>query len=68
MIKECIICRKPLENGIIIYGQGICKACEERLLSMDNSTDFYEFYKNCIRRNLVQLVPRGVNDECQDYR
>lgn len=68
MNRECIICRKPLDNGIIIYGQRICESCETRLLKIDNGTDFYEFYKNCIRKNLVQFMPRGVNDRCQDYR
>nr|WP_026050909.1 MULTISPECIES: sigma factor G inhibitor Gin [Clostridium] len=67
MKMDCIICRKPLEDGIIIYGRGICKCCEERLLKMDVNTDFYEFYKNCIRKNIVQLIQRGVNEECQNY-
>lgn len=68
MCRECIICRKPLDGGIMLYGQRICKACEERLLTLQYDTDFYEFYKNCIRKNVVQFVPRGVNNDCQDYR
>lgn len=68
MNRQCIICRKPLDNGIIIYGKGICESCENRLLKIDSNTDFYEFYKICIRRSLVQFMPRGVNDKCQDYR
>lgn len=68
MCKTCIVCRKPLNNGIIVYGQGICENCEKRLLVIDRETDFYDFYKNCIRKNLVQLIPRGVNDKCRDYR
>ncbi|MDU1414527.1 MAG: sigma factor G inhibitor Gin [Clostridium sp.] len=68
MSRECIICRKPLDDGIMLYGQRICKGCEERLLTLQYDTDFYEFYKNCIRKNVVQFVPRGVNNDCQDYR
>jgi len=68
MNKECIICRKPLDNGILIYGRRICENCERRLLTIETSTDFYKFYKNCIKKNIVQLIPRGVNDKCQDYR
>lgn len=68
MNKECIVCRKPLDNGILIYGQKICENCEKRLLTIEADTDFYKFYKNCIKKNLVQLMPRGVNNKCQDYR
>lgn len=68
MNKKCIICRKPLDDGIIIYGRGICENCEKRLLTIETNTDFYEFYKNCIKKNVVQLIPRGVSDKCQDYR
>ncbi|ARC83237.1 sigma factor G inhibitor Gin [Clostridium argentinense] len=68
MIKmKCIICGKPLNNGIIIYGRGICISCEHRLINSNIETDFYEFYKNCIRRSLIQFLLRGVNNECQDY-
>lgn len=67
MCRHCIICKKPLNNGIIIYGQGICKECEERITSLQIGTDFYEFYKSCIKKNLVQVMTRGVSDKCQDY-
>ncbi len=68
MCRTCIICRKPLNNGIIVYGKGICETCEKRLLVIDRETDFYDFYKNCIKKNLVQLIPGGVNDNCRDYQ
>lgn len=68
MCRMCIVCRKPLNNGIIVYGRGICENCEKRLLSIDSETDFYEFYKNCIKKNLVQHIPRGVNEKCRDYQ
>lgn len=68
MSKYCIICRKPLESGIILYGKGICPSCEQRLLETSIDTDFYEFYKNSIKKNLSQLVIRGVDKECQNYQ
>lgn len=68
MCRTCIICRKPLNNGIIVYGKGICENCEKRLLTIDEETDFYDFYKNCIKKNLVQLISGGVNDNCRDYQ
>ncbi len=68
MCKTCIVCRKPLNNGIIVYGKGICENCEKRLLIIDGETDFYDFYKNCIKKNLVQHIPRGVNEKCRDYQ
>ncbi|MTK13788.1 MAG: sigma factor G inhibitor Gin, partial [Clostridiaceae bacterium] len=42
--QSCIICGKPLNNGIMIYGRGICKCCEERLVNLDDTTDFYNYY------------------------
>ncbi len=65
--QGCIICRKPLNSGIIVNGKRICKSCEERLINAEIDTDFYEYYKNCIRKTLVQFIPRGVTKDCQDY-
>ena len=65
--ENCIICRKPLNGGIIINGRGICKNCEGRIIDAKPNTDFYEYYKNCIRKTLVQFIPRGVTKDCQDY-
>lgn len=68
MFKTCIICRRPINNGIIIYGRGICESCEKRLINMDAETDFYDFYKKRIKKGVVQLIPRGVNEKCRDYQ
>jgi hypothetical protein len=65
--EKCIICRKPLNDGIIINGRVICKKCEVRIIEAKNNTDFYEYYKNCIRKAFVQFMPRGVSKDCQDY-
>jgi len=63
----CIICRKPLKNGIIINGKGICKSCEGRLVNSQWNTDLYEYYKDCIKKNLVQAILRGEDSDCPNY-
>lgn len=63
--QQCIICRKPLNNGIIINGRGICKSCEERLIKEDINTDFYIYYKDCLKRTVTQSVLRGEDNYCQ---
>ncbi|WP_102399635.1 sigma factor G inhibitor Gin [Haloimpatiens massiliensis] len=65
--RSCIICGRPLNNGIIINGRGICKKCEERIVGCNIETDFYEYYKNCIRRNLIGDLLKGEDLICQDY-
>ncbi|WP_138206489.1 sigma factor G inhibitor Gin [Haloimpatiens lingqiaonensis] len=66
--RNCIICSKPLNNGIIINGRGICKKCEEKIVRCNIETDFYEYYKNCIRKNLTADLLKGEDLVCQDYR
>lgn len=64
----CIICRKPLNDGIIINGRGICKNCESRIINSYRGTDFYDYYKECIKKSVVN--PMLKNEECiscQDY-
>ncbi|AAK78277.1 hypothetical protein BJV85_003729 [Clostridium acetobutylicum] len=53
MKKTCIICRKPLKDGIIINGKGICKSCEKRLVKLQCGNDFYEYYKKCIKVRII---------------
>lgn len=64
----CIICRKPLNNGIMIGGRGICKCCEERIINLRMDTDFYNYYKNCIKKNIAEAVIRGEENNCPNYR
>lgn len=66
--QGCIICGKPLSNGIIIYGRGICRCCEERLVKLENNTDFYGHYKKCIGKSIAQFAIRGEELSCQSYR
>lgn len=51
--KNCIICGKTFNNGIIIKGKGICRNCELNIVKCDINTDFYDYYKKCIRKNIV---------------
>lgn len=66
--QECIICRKPLISGIIVNGKRICKCCEDRLLRAEMETDFYEYYKDCIKKTIVKVTLRGEDIRCQSYR
>lgn len=65
--RKCIICRKPLNDGIMICGRGICKNCEERILNAKLGTDFYEYYINCIKKNIVHYVLKREDCRCQSY-
>lgn len=65
--QNCILCRKPLKSGIMINGRGICKSCEERLINADVNTDFYDYYKECIKKTVVQSVLKGEEANCQNY-
>jgi hypothetical protein len=66
--QECIICRKPLISGIIVNGKKICKCCEDRLTKADMSTDFYQYYINCIKKSIVKVMLKGEDIRCQSYR
>ncbi len=51
---SCILCRKPLNDGIIINGRGICEACEKKMVKLKANNDFYEYYKECIKRYIAE--------------
>lgn len=65
--QHCIICRKPLNDGIIINGKGICRCCEKRMINTAIDTDFYTFYESCIKRSIVPAVIRGEESNWQNY-
>ncbi|MCY6354792.1 sigma factor G inhibitor Gin [Clostridium sp. ZS2-4] len=65
--QKCIICGKPLNDGIMIYGRGICKCCEERITNAEIGTDFYEYYIQCIKKAIAHYMIRGVDYRCQNY-
>ncbi|MCY6960629.1 sigma factor G inhibitor Gin [Clostridium brassicae] len=65
--QKCIICRKPLNDGIMIYRKGICKNCEERIINTDQETDFYNHYICCIKKNVSHWILRGEDYKCQNY-
>lgn len=60
--RSCIICGKPLNNGIIISGRGICRSCEEKIVNCNIDTDFYEYYKKRIRKSLIRYIPKGEDE------
>ena len=64
----CILCGKPLNDGIIINGRGICKHCEEKLMNTKVDTDFYKYYMFCIKKNIVQNLLKEEERYCQSYR
>ncbi|NEZ47342.1 protein CsfB [Clostridium niameyense] len=66
--QYCIICGKPLNSGIILNGKGICNDCEKRMINTKMNTDFYEFYKDCIRKNLVHTIIKDEEIKCQNYQ
>lgn len=58
---KCIICKKQIiDNSINIYGIKICKCCEGRITHSNMQTDFYEVYKNRIKKSIVSTLYRGV--------
>ena len=64
---NCTLCGKHLNGGIIINGTGICKNCEERLINTQVETDFYTYYKDCIRKTIVQSLIKEAEINCQNY-
>ena len=63
--QTCIICGKPQTDGIIINNRRICKTCEQRIINLKPGNDFYEHYKNCIKKVISKW--RGAEDNCQNY-
>lgn len=66
--QKCIICRKTFRNGININGVKICSTCEKRLINIEVDTDFYDYYKECIKKTIVQSLIKGVDTNCQSYQ
>ncbi|BDR63112.1 hypothetical protein K144316041_00460 [Clostridium tetani] len=64
---SCVMCRKPLNNGIMIKGIRICKSCEEKMIKEDTITDFYSYYVNCIKKYIIYQMIKGEDTKCQNY-
>lgn len=61
MLKlRCIICRKELNNGIMINGRVICKSCEERIVKSEMNTDLYDYYRDCLKKRMVGSISREM--------
>lgn len=65
--KSCIICKKHSNDGIIINGKRICGSCEEKLISSEAGNDFYEYYKECIKKSISEVAIKGNNLNCEVY-
>ncbi len=63
----CIICGKTINDGIIINRTAICRGCEVRIVKMDNNNDFYEHYKNCIKKTITHALVKGEDINCQSF-
>jgi hypothetical protein len=57
--QRCIICRKALNDGIMINGRSICKSCEDRLIKADVNTDLYKYYRDCIKKTVTISILGG---------
>lgn len=58
---SCIVCNKTSKNGIIIKGKHICRECENKIVNSDVNTDFYEYYKNHIKKNIsASLIKENI--------
>lgn len=64
----CILCRKHLSDGIIVNGKLICRSCEHKLVNSGVSTDFYEYYKECIKRYIAEPLEKNNSLRYQQYR
>lgn len=47
--KSCFICGAKDCDGIIINGEKICKACEEKIVSTTVNDSDYENYKDKVK-------------------
>ncbi|WP_125154552.1 sigma factor G inhibitor Gin [Clostridium rectalis] len=63
----CIVCGKPLKNGIIVNGKGVCLNCEQKIIKVNMDTDFYKYYKDCIKKFIICPWIRGEDRRCQIY-
>lgn len=63
----CIICRKPLNDGIMIKGRRICYSCEKRLIKEEMNTDFYNYFKDRIKRTIIHYMIKGEENKCHNY-
>lgn len=49
-LSECIICHKPKEEGIRIFGQMICLDCEREIVHADVGDEAYSRYVEEMKR------------------
>ncbi|NMF06903.1 sigma factor G inhibitor Gin [Clostridium beijerinckii] len=47
--KSCFLCGASDCDGIILNGEKICKACEEKIVNTNVEDPDYDYYKDNIR-------------------
>ena len=47
--KSCFICGASDCDGIILNGEKICKACEEKIVNTDVINSDYDVYKDKVK-------------------
>jgi hypothetical protein len=47
--KQCVICEKRKEEGIIIAKSFICTSCEEKIVHLDEGDQMYDAYVKQMR-------------------
>ena len=50
--KSCFICGSSNYDGIILNGERICKACEEKIVNTTITDPNYDIYKDKIKITL----------------
>ncbi|SHK51420.1 Inhibitor of sigma-G Gin [Hathewaya proteolytica DSM 3090] len=63
----CSICERPLDSGIMILGKTICCNCEEKIIQADINTDFYEYYKEKLKKCVINRVIKKERYTCNKY-
>ena len=63
----CIICRSFKNDGIIIYGNKICRDCEKRISEVDIESKMYEYYRLLIKEKIVKPMMKRECEHWEDY-
>lgn len=65
---DCILCRKPLSNGIIILGKGICRECEKKIVESDINSEDYNIIEEKIKNSIVKTILERNDIGWKNYR
>lgn len=65
--KRCIFCGKPLNDGIIILGKRICRDCIVKIKFTKPDSIFYDYYRDCIKKEITKEIIKGEEFIWTDY-